>query len=118
MAENQKRWTVRDRYGNSIYLTEERWKHITDILNHPEMEDYEEYLKNTIQVGRRNQEPLNPRKYRYQEFFENLPDYSNSVVAIVIFGFDIKKDGTASPNNFVATAFLKHIMVKGKKWSQ
>jgi hypothetical protein len=53
MAENQKRWTVRDRYGNSIYLTEERWKHITDILNHPEMEDYEEYLKNTIQVGRR-----------------------------------------------------------------
>ncbi len=30
-------WTVRDRYGNSIYLTNERWKHIIDPVNHPEM---------------------------------------------------------------------------------
>ncbi len=118
MSDDQKRWTVQDRYGNSIYLTEERWKHITAILNHPEMEKYEEYLKKAIQTGRRRQEPLNPCKYRYQHFFENLPDFANSVVVIVLFGFDIKEDGTASSNNFVATAFFKHIMAKGKKWAK
>jgi len=35
-----KRWTVRDRYGYEIYLTEERWEHIIDPENHPEMEAY------------------------------------------------------------------------------
>jgi len=25
-----KRWMVRDRYGNDIYLTDERWEHIID----------------------------------------------------------------------------------------
>lgn len=34
---NMKRWTVRDRYGNDIYLTQERWGHIVQPLNHPEM---------------------------------------------------------------------------------
>jgi len=24
------KWTVQDRYGNTIYLTEERWKHILE----------------------------------------------------------------------------------------
>lgn len=28
MSSSGKRWTVRDRYGNSIYLTQERWEHI------------------------------------------------------------------------------------------
>jgi hypothetical protein len=36
------RWTLRDRYGNDIYLTDERWEHITNPRNHPEMLDYEE----------------------------------------------------------------------------
>lgn len=25
-----KKWTVQDRYGNDIYLTEERWQHILE----------------------------------------------------------------------------------------
>ena len=36
------RWTVQDRYGNTVYLTEERWQHIIEAINHPEMEDYED----------------------------------------------------------------------------
>ena len=32
-----KRWTILDTYGNHIYLTHERWKHITEPFNHPEM---------------------------------------------------------------------------------
>ena len=59
MSSSDKRWTVQDRYGNSIYLTQERWEHIIDDANHPEMDAYEEYLKTTIKKGRRRQEPLN-----------------------------------------------------------
>lgn len=108
-----KRWTVQDRDGNPVYLTEERWLHITDALNHPEMVDYEEHLKTTIKEGRRRQEPLNPRKYRYSYPFEGLPDDTNHVVTIVLFGFDVDEHGRTVPNNFVATAFFKHIRLKG-----
>ncbi len=34
---NGRRWTVRDRDGNTIYMTDERWEHIIEPLNHPEM---------------------------------------------------------------------------------
>lgn len=47
------RWTIHDLYGNSIYLTNERREHITESINHPEMLDYEEHLKATIQQGKR-----------------------------------------------------------------
>ncbi len=32
-----KLWTQRDRYDNEIYLTHERWSHITEASNHPEL---------------------------------------------------------------------------------
>ena len=113
MSSLGKRWTVQDRYGNSIYLTQERWEHITDKTNHPEMVDYEAYLKTTIQKGQRRQEPLNPRKYRYSHPFNDLPEDVNHIVAIVLFGFDVDEDGHILPNNFVATAFFKYIHLKG-----
>ncbi len=40
-----RRWVVRDRYDNDIYLTQERWEHIIGATNHPEMSTYEEHLK-------------------------------------------------------------------------
>ena len=107
------RWVVQDRYGNQIYLTEERWAHIIADTNHPEMESYEESLKATLKKGRRRQEPLNPRKYRYYHSFDGLPDDVNHIVAIVLFGFDIDEDGQTVSSNFVATAFFKHIWLKG-----
>lgn len=55
------RWVVRDRHGNDIYLTNERWEHIIEPMNHPEMSGYREHLKETIQSGRRKQDPLNPK---------------------------------------------------------
>jgi hypothetical protein len=112
MADSGRRWTVHDRYGNRIYLTQERWEHIIHDANHPEMEAYEEYLKMTLQQGQRRQEPLNPRKYRYSYFFKDLPNEANTVVVIVLFGFDMNKLGQTTPNNFVATAFFKHIRPK------
>jgi len=112
MGNYGKRWTVKDRQGNSVYLTQERWEHIIDVTNHPEMEDYEEYLKTTIKKGKWRQEPLNPRKYRYYHQFDDLPDDVNHVVTIVLFGFDINEHGETIPNNYVVTAFFKHIQLK------
>jgi len=107
-----KRWLVFDKEGNSIYLTQERWQHIVALDNHPEMEDFEEFLKITLRRGRRRQEPLNPRKYRYVYPFDDLPDGSNHVVAIVLFGFDVSPRGQVMANNYVTTAFFKHIRIK------
>ncbi|MCX6048996.1 MAG: hypothetical protein NT075_28175 [Chloroflexi bacterium] len=108
-----RRWIVRDRDNNYIYLTEERWQHIVDPDNHLEMVDYEEHLKTAIQRGYRRQEPLNPRKYRYVYPFDDLPDGSNHVVAIVLFGFDVDEAGNTTQNNYITTAFFKHIRLKG-----
>ena len=112
MVNSGKRWTLQDRRGNYVYLTQERWEHIICETNHPEMEDYEEYLKKTIKKGRRRQEPLNPRKYRYYHRFDDLPDDVNHIVAIVLFGFDVDEHGQTIPNNYVVTAFFKHIHLK------
>ncbi len=79
------------------------------------MAEFEDHLKSTIQKGRRRQEPLNPRKYRYSDAFDDLPEDLNHVVAIALFGFDVDENGETIPNNFVATAFLKHIHFKGNK---
>lgn len=106
------RWIVNDKYGNPIYLTQERWEHITADTNHPEMKDYEEYLKITIKKGQRRQEPLNPRKYRYYHRFDNLAENVNHIVVIVLFGFDIDDNGKTVPNNFIATSFLKFISLR------
>jgi hypothetical protein len=77
------------------------------------MADYEDHLKTTIQQGRRRQELLNPRKYRYSQLFDDLPAGFNHVVAIVLFGFDVNAQGETVPNNFVATAYLKHMRPRG-----
>ena len=112
MKNPSKRWSVRDRGGNLIYLTQERWNHIINENNHSEMLAYEDYLKLTLKKGRRRQEPLNPRKYRYYHPFNDLPDDVNHIVVIILFGYDIDKDGQTIPNNYVATAFFKHIRLK------
>ena len=109
-----RRWTITDRYGNRIYLTEERWLHIVDDNNHPEMARFEEYLKRTIQSAKRQQEPLNPRKYRYSLNFDDLPEGFNHVVAIILFDFDVTSQGMTSANNFITTAFMKHIYLKNR----
>jgi len=113
MADSGKRWTVQDRDGNPIYLTEEQWQHIVGADNHPEMADYEDHLQTTLQQGRRCQEPLNPRRYRYVQRFDDLPAGFNHIVGIVLFGFDVNAQGETVPNNFIATAFLTHIRPRG-----
>jgi len=103
------RWRVADRYGNSIYLTQERWEHIIDPLNHPEMKDYEESLKETVQSGMRKQDSLNPQKYRYSKEFDNLPASNTYIVAIVLFRLQERGVGEIESNNFIVTAYQKEI---------
>lgn len=104
-----RRWTVRDRYGNEIYLTQERWEHIIDSINHPEMAEFEEQLKETIRGGERKQDSLNPRKYRYLKAFDRLTEGNTHIMAIVLFGFIIDERGKPVFNNFITTAFQKEI---------
>lgn len=104
MSEGQ-RWIETDRLGNEIYLTQERWEHITDQSNHPEMLDYEGELRETIRLGSRKQEMLNPNKYRYSKAFENLTASNTHIIAVVIF----RLSENLSPNNFIVTAYQKKV---------
>lgn len=104
-----RRWTVRDRWGNEIYLTDERWYHIIDPMNHPEMINFEEHLKDTIRLGQRQQDLLNPQKYRYIRAFNDLVRGNTHIVAIVIFRFKIGSDNKFTHNNYILTAYQKKI---------
>ncbi len=103
-----KKWIVRDRYGNEIYLTEERWDHILEY--HPELEWLRDSVLDTLKKGRRKQEPTMPYKYRYyRRCNELLPDYTH-IVVIVIFRISKRPDGTLFRNNFVTTAWPADII--------
>lgn len=105
----EKRWTIQDRYGNAIYLTEERWYHITEPNNHPEMMDYEHHLKQTIRFGRRRQDSLNLQKYRYSKEFDDLVAGNTHIVAIVLCRFIEGIDGKPISNNYIVTAYQKAV---------
>ena len=104
-----RRWIVHDRYGNEIYLTHERWEHIVDPINHPEMTECEEQLKETIRTGARKQDQLNPRKYRYSKAFDRLAEDNTHIIAIVLFGFGENEAGRPVANNYITTAYQKEI---------
>lgn len=106
---DDRRWTVRDCYGNDIYLTHELWEHIVDPMNHPEMSAYEKHLKETIRSGKLKQDPLNPQKYRYVKAFDDLAEDNTHIIAIVLFRFSEGSDGEPVPNNFIVTAYQKEI---------
>jgi hypothetical protein len=46
-------WTVKDRWGNAILLTDERWQHIVD--GHWELADLVAQVLDTIRLGTRKQ---------------------------------------------------------------
>ena len=109
MIASGRRWTVHDRYNNEVYLTHERWEHITDPINHPEMAAYEEHLQDTIRSGQRRQDALQPQKYRYVKAFDDLAAENTHLVAIVLCGFSEGQDGKPLPNNYIVTAYQQAI---------
>jgi len=61
-------WVTRDRYGNIIYFTEERWQHILEAR--PELEPLLDKFLETIRTGRRKQDALIPNEYYYFKRFD------------------------------------------------
>jgi hypothetical protein len=104
-----RRWTIRDHYGNAVYLTHERWHHIIGAMHHPEMALYEEHLKETIQSGQRKQDAFNPQKYRYVKAFADLSEGNTYIVGIVLFRFSQGDSGKPNPNNYIVTAYMREL---------
>ena len=100
-------WTRQDRYGHQIYLTRERWAHIIDPDNHPEVAPYFAYVAETIRRGRRKQEPYDPNSYRYYRAFPDLPDDNTHLVVCVRFRWHTAPDGTVRQEKFVTTAYFQ-----------
>jgi hypothetical protein len=70
---------------------------------------YEEELKITLQQGRRQQDELNPQKYRYSKAFDHLGEDNTHIIAMVLFRFRAGQSRRPVPNNYVVTAFAKEI---------
>jgi len=102
---DSKLWTQRDRFGNEIYLTSERWAHIID--NHPEVGSFFDYLAETIRLGRRRQDPYDPNGYQYYRSFPDLPDDNTHLVVCVRFRWPTAPDGTVREEKFVTTAYFQ-----------
>ncbi|MCX6050841.1 MAG: hypothetical protein NT075_37610 [Chloroflexi bacterium] len=100
-------WTVRDRDGNEIYVTEERWSYIVE--RHDELTDRLPDLLDTVRYGDRKQDALEPQKYRYRRAYTNLMYGYNHIVAVVVFHYN----DMGIPNNFVVTAWGAYIYPKG-----
>ncbi len=109
MTNDTIRWSVQDRYHHPIYLTQERWEHIIEPINHPEMADYEDHLQETIQTGQRKQDGVNPQKYRYTKQFDDLVEDNSHIVAIVLFKPREGGNGKPISNNYIVTAYQKEI---------
>lgn len=101
-----RRWSVEDAGGNPVYLTDERWEHIVE--GHPEMENHERDLRDTLRTGTRSQDSLHPQKFRYRKAFRGLSNDNTHVEAVVLFRY-VEENGILVPNNYVVTAYLKEI---------
>ncbi len=64
-------------------MTEERWQHI--ISGHRALAEHLENVLDTIRLGNRQQDALQPFKYFYRRHYNNLPGYYNRITVVVIF---------------------------------
>ena len=73
------RQSAYERFGNEIYLTDERWAHI--IKTHDEMRQYREHVSETLRTGKPSQDVFDPSKYKYvKEFLDLLDEFTHVVV--------------------------------------
>lgn len=105
-----RKWTVQDRDGNTIYLTEERWHHILE--SRPELELLLHKFLETIRTGRRKQDTLIPNEYRYFKQFDELLPKNNHIIGVVTFKTQLDVAGNYVPNHFVVTGWAKYIVPK------
>ena len=89
---------VQDQYGNTIYLTDERWEHILE--NHPELDGYRAEVIRTVRSGKRTQDAMIPYKFYYSKRFPRLSEEFDAIEAVVLFKWQ-----NDQPNNFIITAY-------------
>lgn len=104
---SSKAWTVQDRHGNQIYMTWERWAHIIDPDNHPEVEPFFDLVALTIQRERRRQDKYDPNGYQYYHLYHELPDGNTHLVVCVRFRWSTHTDSTVEEEKFVTTAYFQ-----------
>ena len=90
-----RKWTVRDRRGREIYITEERWRHIVE--GHEELGEHFDDVLETVRKGRCKQDAILPHKYTYTCRCEDLPGDFDRIVVKVVFN--------PGNNNFIVTAW-------------
>jgi len=90
---------VQDRYGNKIYLTNERWEHI--IKSHHQLNGHRAEVLSTIRSGKRRQDPSVLGKFYYKKPVRFLGRFS-AIEVVVRFHWQEEQ-----PNNFVVTAYPK-----------
>ncbi len=104
------KWTVQDRFGNTVYFTEERWRHILE--SRPELEPLLDQFLDTLRTGRRQQDSLVPNEYRYFKRFDEMLPENNHLVVVVVFKTRLNEQGNYVPNNFVLTGWAQYIHSK------
>ncbi|MBI2001477.1 MAG: hypothetical protein HYY01_02885 [Chloroflexi bacterium] len=67
-----------DASGHSIYLTDERWRHICD--EHPEMDAYRDKVLDSLRLGRRFQDSVRPDVFLYYRDYADLPHGNTTIV--------------------------------------
>ncbi len=103
-------WQASDRYGNLIYITEERWQHALE--KRPWLAGYFDDVIDTIRFGRRTQDPLNPSKYKYYWPCPLLEPEFNHLVAIVLLREGENTAGQQVPNNNVVNDWAVYMYDK------
>ena len=103
-------WEVRDRYGNSIYMTAERWNHALE--KRPWLDDLFDDALDTIRNGRRRQDPLNPQKYKYYRPCSDLEPEYNNIVVVVLFKKRVDEAGRMLANNYVVSVWAVYLYGK------
>ncbi len=105
------KWIIQDRYGNTIYFTEERWQHILE--SRPELEPFLEFFLETLRTGRRQQDILMPNEYRYYKKVNQLLPENTHLVMVVVFKKQLDENGEYVSNNFVVTGWANFIWSQG-----
>lgn len=101
------RWDITDRYGNPIYMTNERWLHAQE--KRPWLAEHLDEVLTTLRKGRRQQDPLNSRKYKYYWPCHSLGDDFNHLVVIVLFGERFNDAGQSEQNNYVVNIWAVYL---------
>ena len=103
MTNYSDRGELYDRYGNKLYMTAERWLHAQE--KRPWLTDYLDQVLETIRRGRRRQDPLNPRKYKYYWPVSGLEPEYNHLIVVVLFNTQTDEAGHTISNSYVVNVW-------------